>query len=124
MTTTIIGLFDGCSEAQRMIHTLVAQGVRPDDVTILVNREETSVSDARATAAWGVNVDVGPASQGQPAALIARGVPADQAQECVMVLDGGGVLVSVMAADDQVDQAWELMERYTSADLEAQTVPS
>jgi hypothetical protein len=29
-----------------------------------------------------------------------------------------------MAADDQVDQAWELMERYTSADLEAQTVPS
>lgn len=124
MTTTIIGLFDGCSEAQRMIHTLVAQGVRPDDVTILVSREETSVSDALAIAAWGVNVDVGPASQGQPAALIARGVPADQAQECAMVLDGGGVLVSVMAADDQVDQAWELMERYTSADLEAQTVPS
>ncbi|MCC2627228.1 MAG: hypothetical protein K0S14_878 [Thermomicrobiales bacterium] len=124
MTTTIIGLFDGCSEAQRMIHTLVAQGVRPEDVTILVNREETSVSDALAAAAWGVNVDVGPASQGQPAALIARGVPADQAQECAMVLDGGGVLVSVMAADDQVDQAWELMERYTSADLEAQTVPS
>jgi hypothetical protein len=124
MTTTIIGLFDGCSEAQRMIHTLVAQGVRPEDVTILVNREETSVSDALAAAAWGVNVDVGPASQGQPAALIARGVPADQAQECAMGLDGGGVLVSVMAADDQVDQAWELMERYTSADLEAQTVPS
>ena len=124
MTTTIIGLFDGCSEAQRMIHTLVAQGVRPEDVTIIVNREETSVSDALAAAAWGVNVDVGPTSQGQPAALIALGVPADQAQECAMGIDGGGVLVSVMAADDQVDQAWELMERYTSADLEAQAVPS
>jgi hypothetical protein len=124
MTTTIIGLFDGCSEAQRMIHTLVAQGVRPDDVTILVSREETSVSDALAIAAWGVNVDVGPASQGQPAALIALGVPVDQAQECAMGIDCGGVLVSVMAADDQVDQAWELMERYTSEDREAQAVPS
>jgi hypothetical protein len=124
MTTTIIGLFDGCSEAQRMIHTLVAQGVRPEDVTIIVNREETSVSDALAAAAWGVNVDVGPASQGQPAALIALGVPVDQAQECAMGIDCGSVLVSVMAADDQVDQAWALMERYASEDLEAQAVPS
>mgnify|MGYP003297741626 CR=1 FL=1 len=33
MTTTIIGLFDGFSEAQRLIHTLVAQGVRTDRLT-------------------------------------------------------------------------------------------
>ena len=122
MTTTIIGLFDGFSEAQRIIHTLVAQGVWPEDVTIIVNREETSVSDAIAAAAWGVNVDVGPASQGQPAALIALGVPADQAEEYAMGVDCGCVLVSVMAADDQVDQALELMGRYTTADLEAQAV--
>lgn len=122
MTTTIIGLFDGFSEAQRIIHTLVAQGVWPEDVTIIVNREETSVSDAIAAAAWGVNVDVGPASQGQPAALIALGVPADQAEEYAMGIDCGCVLVSVIAADDQVDQALELMGRYTTADLEAQAV--
>jgi hypothetical protein len=122
MTTTIIGLFDGFSEAQRIIHTLVAQGVWPEDVTIIVNREETSISDAIAAAAWGVNVDVGPASQGQPAALIALGVPADQAEEYAMGIDCGCVLVSVMVADDQVDQALELMGRYTTADLEAQAV--
>lgn len=122
MTTTIIGLFDGFSEAQRIIHTLVAQGVWPEDVTIIVNREEASVSDAIAAAAWGVNVDVGPASQGQPAALIALGVPADQAEEYAMDIDCGCVLVGVVAADDQVDQALELMGRYTTADLEAQAV--
>jgi hypothetical protein len=124
MTTTSIGLLDGCSEAQRIIHTPVAQGVRGEDMTILVNREETSVSDALAAAAWDVNIDVGPASQGQPAALIALEVPADQTQEYAMAIAGGGVLVSVVTADDQVDQAWELMERYTTAALEAPAVPS
>lgn len=124
MTTTIIGLFDGCSDAQRIIQTLVAQGVWPEDMTIIVNREATSVSDALAVAAWGVNVEVGPASQGQPAALIALGVPADQTQEYAMGVDGGGVLVSVMAADDQADQALEVMGRYTTEALEAQAVPS
>jgi hypothetical protein len=32
-------------------------------------------------------------------------------------LDGGGALVNVAAADHQVDQVLELMERYTPEDL-------
>jgi hypothetical protein len=71
-----------------------------------------------------VNVDVGPASRGEPAALIALGVPADEAQPYAMVLDGGGALVSVAAADDQVDQALALMERSTTEDFEVQAVSS
>jgi hypothetical protein len=98
MATTIIGLFDGFSEAQRTIPTLVAQGVRGEDVTIIVNREETSVSDVIAAAAWGVNIEVGPASQGQPAALIALGVPADQTQEYAMGINCGGVPALVKAS--------------------------
>ena len=90
MTTTIIGLFDGCSEAQRIIHTLVAQGIRGEDITIIANREETSVSDVLIVAAWGVHVDVGPASCGEPAALIALGVPADAVEPYAMVIDSGG----------------------------------
>jgi len=117
MTTTIIGLVDGCSEAQRIIHTLVAQGIRGEDITIIANREETSVGEVLVAAAWGVNADVGPASRGEPAALIALGVPADEVQVYAMVLDGGGALVSVAAADQQVDQALALMERYTTEDL-------
>ena len=35
MTTTAIGLFDGFSEAQRLIYTLVAQGIRSEDITII-----------------------------------------------------------------------------------------
>jgi hypothetical protein len=120
MTTTVIGLFDGFSEAQRVIHTLVAQGIRSQDITIIANREETSVSDMLVVAAWGVNIDVGPGSRGQPAALIALGVPADEAQPYAKVIDCGGALVSVAAADDQVNQALELMGRYTTEDLEAQ----
>jgi hypothetical protein len=120
MTTTAIGLFDGFSEAQRIIYTLVAQGIRSEDITIIANREETSVNDMLVAAAWGVNVDVGPASRGEPAALIALGVPADEAQPYAMVLDSGGALVSVAAADHQVDQVLELMGRYTTEDLAAQ----
>jgi hypothetical protein len=120
MTTTAIGLFDGFSEAQRIIHTLVAQGIRSEDITIIANREETSVSDMLVAAAWGVNVDVGPASRGEPAALIALGVPADEAQPYAMVLDSGGALVSVAAADHQVDQVLDLMGRYTTEELAAQ----
>ena len=119
MTTTAIGLFDGFSEAQRLIHTLVAQGIRSEDITIIANREETSVSDVLVAATWGVNVDVGPASRGQPAALIALGVPVDEAQPYAMVLDCGGALVSVAAAEHQVDQVLELMGRYTTDDLAA-----
>ena len=118
--TTAIGLFDGFSEAQRIIHTLVAQGIRSEDITIIANREETSVSDMLVAAAWGVNVDVGPASRGEPAALIALGVPADEAQPYAMVLDSGGALVSVAAADHQVDQVLDLIGRYTTEELAAQ----
>jgi hypothetical protein len=120
MTTTAIGLFDGFSEAQRITYTLVAQGIRSEDITIIANREETSVSDMLVAAAWGVNVDVGPASRGEPAALIALGVSADEAQPYAMVLDSGGALVSVAAADHQVDQVLDLMGRYTTEELAAQ----
>jgi hypothetical protein len=124
MTTTAIGLFDGFSEAQRIIHTLVAQGIRSEDITIIANHKETSVREVLVAAAWGVNVDVGPASRGEPAALIALGVPADEAQPYAMVLDSGGALVSVAAADHQVDQVLDLMGRYTTADQVARVVPS
>jgi hypothetical protein len=123
MTTTAMGLFDGFSEAQRLIHTLVAQGIRSEDITIIANRAETSVSEVLVAAAWGVNVDVGPASRGEPAALIALGVPADQAREYAMVLDGGGALVSVGAAEDQVDQVVEFMERDTVEELAVPVAP-
>lgn len=119
MTTTAIGRFDGVSEAQRLIHTLVAQGIRRDDITIIANREETSVSDGLVVAAGGVSVDVGPASRGEPAALIALGVPADEVAPYAMVLDGGGTLVSVAAAEPQVDQVVELLGRSATADLAA-----
>jgi hypothetical protein len=117
MTTTAIGLFEGFAEAQRVAQTLVAQGIQSEDITIIANREETSVSDVLVAAAWGVTVDVGPASRGEPAALIALGVPTDEVQAYAMVLDGGGALVSAMADKSQVEQALALMERYTTEDL-------
>jgi hypothetical protein len=121
--TTVVGLFDGFSEAQRVTQTLVAQGIRGEDITIVANRAETSVGEVLAAAALGVSVDGGPASRGEPAALIALGIPADEAEPYAMVLDGGGTLVSVLAAESQADQVCELMERYTSADLAAPGVP-
>jgi hypothetical protein len=123
MTTTAIGLFDGFSEAQRVTHTLVAQGIRSEDLTISTNHKETSVNEVLVAAAWGVNVDVGPASRGQPAAFIALGVPADETKPYALVLDGGSALVSVAAAEHQVDQVLALMGRYTTEDCAVQEAP-
>jgi hypothetical protein len=117
MTTTAMGLFDGFSEAQRLTRTLVAQGVRREAITIVANREETAVSDIIAAVAWGVTVDVGPASRGEPAALMALGVPANEVPVYAMGLNGGGALVSVMTTEDQVDEVLALVERSTAEDL-------
>jgi hypothetical protein len=90
MMTTVMGLFEGFAEAQRVIHPLVAQGIRREDITLIVNREAITVGDVMVAAAWGVNVDVGPASRGEPAALLALGIPAEAVQSYALVLDGGG----------------------------------
>ena len=122
MMTTVMGLFEGFAEAQRVIHPLVAQGIRREDITLLVNREAISVGDVLVAAAWGVNVDVGPASRGEPAAWLALGIPAEAVQSYAMVLDGGGTLVSVAAAEPQVDAVEQLLGRSAAAELAAQGV--
>jgi hypothetical protein len=119
MMTTIIGLFEGFAEAQRIIHPLVAQGIRREDITLIVNREAISVGDVLVAAAWGVNVDVGPASRGEPAALLALGVPAEAVELSAMVLGGGGTLVRVAAAAPQVGAVVELLGRSVAAALAA-----
>ena len=123
MMTTVIGLFEGFAEAQRVIHPLVAQGIRREDITLIVNREAITVGDVMVAAAWGVNVDVGPASRGEPAALLALGVPAEAVQSYALVLDGGGTLVSVAAAEPQVDAVEQLLGRSAAAELVAVGVP-
>jgi hypothetical protein len=123
MMTTVMGLFEGFAEAQRVIHPLVAQGIRREDITLIVNREAITVGDVMVAAAWGVNVDVGPASRGEAVALLALGVPAEAVQSYAMVLDGGGTLVSVAAAEPQVDAVAQLLGRSAAAELVAVGVP-
>jgi hypothetical protein len=119
MMTTVMGLFEGFAEAQRVIHPLVAQGIRREDITLIVNREAISVGDVLVAGAWGVNVDVSPASRGEPAALLALGIPAEAVKSYALVLDGGGTLVSVAAAEPQVDAVEQLLGRSAAAELAA-----
>jgi hypothetical protein len=117
MTATAIGLFDGFAEAQRMTQTLLAQGVPSADITIIANRQAAAVGDVLVAAAWGVTVEAGPASRGEPAAFLALGVPAGEVDPVAMALDGGGALVCVDAAEPRVDEVVALMERSTAEDL-------
>jgi hypothetical protein len=123
MMTTVMGLFEGFAEAQRVIHPLVAQGIRREDITLIVNREAITVGDVLVAAAWGDNVDVGPASRGEPVALLALGVPAEAVQSYALLLDGGGTLVSVAAAAPQVDAVVDVLGRSVAAELVAVGVP-
>jgi hypothetical protein len=115
--TTAMGLFEGVAEAQQVTQTLIAQGINGEDITIISNREATTVGDVLAAAAWGVNIDVGPAGRGEPAAWRALGVAAAAAEAAALVLDGGGALVSVTADEAQVEQALALMEQHMTEHL-------
>ena len=119
MTTMAIGLFNGFAEAQRVLPRLVAQGVHSAAVTLIVHPEAISVDDVLVAGAWGVNVDVGPASRGRPAAWLALGIPAGEAGRYAEGLRRGGALVSVAAAEPQVDAVVALMERSATAALAA-----
>ncbi len=123
MTTTVIGLFNDFSEAQRVIPAFVAHGVPREAISIVANCAATSVSEALAVGAWGVNVEVGAASRGHPAALIELGVPADEAQQDAEGIGRGGAFVSVAAADYLVDQASELMGHSTAVELAVWAAP-
>jgi hypothetical protein len=113
MTKTANGVFAGFSEAQRVPQTLVAQGLRSENITIIVNREETPVSAVLVGAAWGVTVAVGPARRGERSHSgfrwrRPRRLPGASAEEA---------LVCVAAAEQQVDQVVERMRRSTSEDV-------
>jgi hypothetical protein len=51
--------------------------------------------------------------------LIALGIPADEVAPYAIVLDAGGALVSVAAAEPQVDAVVELLRRSAPAELAA-----
>jgi hypothetical protein len=109
MTTTVIGLFDDFSEAQCVVQTFAEHGVPREAISLVANRERTSVGEAAAAGERGVCVDVGPASRGQPAALIELGVPETDAQQYAEGIRRGGALVTVAALDDQAEQVLDLM---------------
>jgi hypothetical protein len=90
MTTTVIGLFDHFSEAQGVVQTFAEHGFPREAISLVANRERTSLGEAVATEAQGMSVDVGPASRGQPAALIELGVPEDDAQQYAEGIRRGG----------------------------------
>jgi hypothetical protein len=117
MTTTIIGLFNDFSEAKRVIPAFVAHGVPHEAISIVANCAATSVNDVLAAGAWGVNIEVGAASRGQPAALIELGVPEHEAQRYAERIGRGRAFVSVSAADHLAERALELMGQSMAEDL-------
>jgi hypothetical protein len=39
MATTVLGRFDDCAEAQRVIHTFAEHGVRREAISLVMNSE-------------------------------------------------------------------------------------
>ena len=98
MEKTVMGLFDNPREAQQVVHALVDNGFRRDDIRTLTSQEEASVGT-----------------------LTARGVPETEAQYYAEGLRRGGAVVLVDAADDRADRAVAIMERSPAMDLEGRT---
>jgi hypothetical protein len=117
MTTTIIGLFNDFSEAKRVIPAFVAHGVPREAISIVANCAATSVGEVLASGALGVNIEVGAASRGQPAALIELGVPENEVEWYAEGIGRGRALVSAEVADHLVEQASELLAQLMGVNL-------
>jgi uncharacterized protein (TIGR02271 family) len=98
MAKTVIGLFDDRREAQHIVHALVDDGFRREDIRTLTSQEEASVGT-----------------------LSADGVPEAEAQAYADAVRRGGALVRVDAADDRADRAVAIMERSPAVDRETRT---
>jgi hypothetical protein len=114
---SIIGLFNDFAEAKRVIPAFVAHGVPREAISIVANCAATSVGEVFAAGAWGVNIEVGAASRGQPAALIELGVPDDEAQWYAEGIGRGRAFVSVVAADHLVEQALKILAQSMGVNL-------
>jgi uncharacterized protein (TIGR02271 family) len=98
MEKTVMGLFDNRREAQQVVHALVDDGFRRDDIRTITSQEEASVGT-----------------------LTAHGVPETEAQQYAEGIRRGGALVLVDTADDRADRAVALMERAPAVDRETRT---
>ena len=98
MAKTVIGLFDDRREAQHIVHALVDDGFRREDIRTLTSQEEASVG-----------------------MLSADGVPEAEAQAYADAVRRGGALVRVDAADDRADRAVAIMEGSPAVDRETRT---
>ena len=98
MAKTVIGLFDDRREAQHIVHALVNDGFRREDIRTLTSQEEASVGT-----------------------LSAEGVPETEAQAYADAVRRGSALVRVDAADDRADRAVAIMEGSPAVDRETRT---
>jgi uncharacterized protein (TIGR02271 family) len=98
MAKTVIGLFDDHREAQPIVHALVNDGFRREDIRTLTRQEEASVGT-----------------------LSAHGVPEAEAQAYAEAVRRGGAVVLVDAADDRANRAMAIMERSPAVDRETRT---
>jgi uncharacterized protein (TIGR02271 family) len=98
MAKTVIGLFDEPRQAQPIVHALVDDGFRREDIRTLTRQEEASVGT-----------------------LSAHGVPEAEAQAYAEAVRRGGAVVLVDAADDRANRAVAIMERSPAVDRETRT---
>jgi uncharacterized protein (TIGR02271 family) len=98
MAKTVIGLFDDPRHAQHIVHALVDDGFRREDIHAMTRQEGAAVGT-----------------------LSARGVPEAEADYYAEGLRRGGVVVLVDAADERADRAAAIMERDPATNLEALT---
>jgi uncharacterized protein (TIGR02271 family) len=98
MAKTVIGLFNDRREAQPIVHALVDDGFRREDIRTVTRQEEASVGT-----------------------LTALGAPEPEARQYAEAVRRGGAVVLVDAADDRANRAVAIMERSPAVDRETRT---
>ena len=116
MAKTLVALYNTVTDAERVVHELMADGFARSDIHLAL-----SDTQSRATQRSTVEGDAAYAGATLLATLADLGVPADEAHAYAEGVRRGGALVVVESGDDQAERGMAILQRLHPVDMHERT---
>jgi uncharacterized protein (TIGR02271 family) len=116
MAKTLVALYNTVTDAERVVHELMADGFARSDIHLAL-----SDTQSRATQRSTVEGDAAYAGATLLATLTDLGVPADEAHAYAEGVRRGGALVVVESGDDQAERGMAILQRLHPVNMHERT---
>jgi uncharacterized protein (TIGR02271 family) len=116
MAKTLVALYDTCTDAEQVVHELLADGFARHDIHLALDHTRSGV--AHASSGGG---DAAYEEAYLTETLVDLGVPYDEVQAYREGVRRGGALVVVESSDERAEHGMEMLRRLHPVDLHART---